>query len=435
MSLTISAPAGCMIAPALIPGSSRGFSDIELFDCYAASTSVTEVHCKASSVKLFAASASDSSGPVTRAHTAADDEVPPTIPDSPPTVTDIQPNVVSPKIAPTKTVVVLGKGDIGKAFTDMLDTAGAHVQALEINPAVRGDNVSRDWAGVEAKLQAEGRSLHDVDYVIVTVLAGILPQVVNQIPMRLRHKLVFVQNGFGYDKTVEAIAGVRYPTYGALYISVKEGHVEQLMPSPFHGPRADELAAIFNEGVSDTNPPFAAAAADARAFLVTKLMKGIINTYYNALCPIYQADVEITYDSFGIERTTAMAEELAMVINAIHGEDIITGEMALAGIQKARHGPWKNEAPTTYYRFWGYKIPKNVQGMSMEDLEKIPKLEPGTEFPNQIDFMLGYIIAQAKALGLIDEIPVCVEVYRDLMTLKNFLVEGRSNGFEVPIPA
>lgn len=313
-----------------------------------------------------------------------------------------------------KNIVIVGYGQIGRSFEQILKSAGANVRIREIREHDDDEKFFDDWGSL-------GMSSDDVDFVIVTAKTYHLKSAVESVPPALRDKLVFVQNGLGIEGIVDGIDGVRDAIHGVLFLSAKcmesGGAMVVAKPSYFHGGKAGEFAALLNKG----REGFAVEPENDDVFLKVKLTKGIVNVVYNAICPILQTPVKSAYGRFGKEKIEAMVKEVVTVLNSYHGREVLGFEEALATVDAIRE-TWANEVPTTYKELWGKIKPgESFSGLDMRD--KIPNGPMLTE----IDHLLGFIVAEGEGRSI--PIPVCKDVYEMLEEIEGWIREIKSGVF------
>lgn len=317
--------------------------------------------------------------------------------------------------ATPENIVIVGYGQIGRSFEQILNAANAKVKICEIGKHDDDEKFFDDWGSL-------GISFDDVDFVIVAVKAYHLKSAVESVPPALRDKLVFVQNGLGIEEVVDGVDGVRNAIYGVLFLSAKDmesgGTMVVAKPSHFYGGKAGEFVALLNRG----REGFAAEPESNDVFLKVKLMKGVVNVVYNAICTIWQMPVKSTYNRFGREKIEAMVREVVTVLNSHYGREVLGFEEALATINTIRE-TWANEVPTTYKEFWGEIKPgESFSGLDIRD--KIPEGPMLTE----MDHLLGFIVKEGEKRGI--SIPVCVDVHEMLKQLEGWIseIKGKVGG-------
>lgn len=315
-----------------------------------------------------------------------------------------------------KNIVIVGYGQIGRSFEQIFKAANSNVKIRETGQHDDDEKFFDDWENL-------GISFDNIDFVIVAVKTYHLKSAVESVPPALRGKLVFIQNGLGIEEIVNGIDGVRNAIHGVLFLSAKDmesgGAMVVAKPSHFYGEKADEFVALLNRG----REGFAVEPESNDVFLKVKLMKGIVNVVYNAICPIFQAPVKNTYDRFGRGNIEAMVREVVTVLNSHYGREILDFEEAFATIN-AIYEAWANEVPTTYRDLWGKIKPgESFSGQDVRDKTS------GGPMLTEIDHLLGFIVREGEKRGI--PIPVCKDVYETLGQLEGWIDEIKRGVFGV----
>ena len=146
------------------------------------------------------------------------------------------------------TVFVIGAGEVGTRLKGALDAAGATTVA-----------VTRSSGWEEAASEARGLRL-------VCVREEDLAEVLDRLRGIAGDDLALIQNGWIRPLLPTSVR----PTRGLIWFTSKGDFFRVLRPSPFSGPRADELAAALDAGGMPTAAvgaeTFAALEADKMGF-------------------------------------------------------------------------------------------------------------------------------------------------------------------------
>jgi ketopantoate reductase len=137
-----------------------------------------------------------------------------------------------------KRVYVIGMGEVGRRLAGALDASGLDVVAVTRD---------RGW----------DRAISDADGIrLVCVREEALERVLLKLRAVPSHRIVVIQNGW----IRPLLVGLENITQGLIWFTSKGDFFRELRPSPFSGPRAEQLASALSSG------GISATATNSRSF-------------------------------------------------------------------------------------------------------------------------------------------------------------------------